>query len=51
MSIELIHKVLRLEAAIKQLTERLEKLEARYNSEITPEKKPTRGRRRKNENE
>lgn len=51
MSIELTQKVIRLESNIKQLLERLEQLENRYNSENNPEEKPTRGRRRKNENE
>lgn len=51
MSIELTHKVIKLERTVKELLERLEMLEQRYNSESIPEDKPKRGRRLKNENE
>lgn len=51
MSIELTQKVIRLEATLKSLLDRLEELEKRYTVEDQPEEKKRRGRRSKNENE
>lgn len=51
MSIELTQKVIRLEATLKSLLDRLEELENRYTVEDQPEEKKRRGRRSKNENE